>query len=757
MNSKVLLIFISLSPLIGFSQQSQPQKVKNIEAFAKLYGYVKYFHPSDEAFDNDWDYFAIYGATKVLDCPDNEALRDSLIELFQPIAPSIQITKGKKGFNPKNHYPKDTTGFERVFWQHQGVNYGNFRNAHNPDIPFHSVRVNKPYEVPVANDTAGFAINLKVDSAWWKMPYRITGNFRFSQGLHHRMGYGNQGQFFAEIDHKRVSTEILPGPYSNVEMTGRFPSKADTLRFGAIISGGVLRFNDIDIKVRVDGVWKDIDSKVNAFERHNILSQDWFEYWGSENFTFDVLKDIEHMVLKVEGQEKYIQVSGDKLFQEEPNDSDHIQVELIDGVHAVIPYVLYSNFLGTYPTAEGYGALAVELENTEYHADYLGSRLGNVINAWNVFKFFYPYIDLINTDWNVALLYSIKSVLNGASTTRGIEIMTHYLEDAHVKVEGEETFYYPPILWERLANGKLVITYVGDENSGLRVGDVVTGIDDMSVDRIYSDVYSSVSTFSEDARRHQLNMTTLRGRQSSKMKLVLENRTNRYVVRDLASPVSLPDRDQVASQWLDNENSVLYFNWGLVKDELEFTHAMEQMKSAKYSVLDFRDGITPVIGQVSIEQFLRKAFPSPETSVWTSVPRRINADSTIGNVNIRLPDIWIENPEIPGFTCQMICLVDGGVKGLSESIIMGLEQHRDDLVIVGKQSAGANGLENRFILPGDMTVSFTGVKTVKPDGSSFFGVGIMPDIKVENTVESIKGGRDLYIDKAMHYIKQAKK
>ena len=33
----------------GIAQGAEAQEVENLRAFAKLYGYVRFFHPSDEA------------------------------------------------------------------------------------------------------------------------------------------------------------------------------------------------------------------------------------------------------------------------------------------------------------------------------------------------------------------------------------------------------------------------------------------------------------------------------------------------------------------------------------------------------------------------------------------------------------------------------------------------------------------------------------------------------------------------------------
>ena len=43
--------------------------INNLESFAKLYGYVQYFHPSDEASQINWEQFAIYGSPKKLKGP----------------------------------------------------------------------------------------------------------------------------------------------------------------------------------------------------------------------------------------------------------------------------------------------------------------------------------------------------------------------------------------------------------------------------------------------------------------------------------------------------------------------------------------------------------------------------------------------------------------------------------------------------------------------------------------------------------------
>src|SRR6185503_18343722 len=96
------------------------RRVANLHAFARLYGVVRWFHPSDAAAAVDWDRFARDGAHRVVDAMDQRALRATLTELFAPIAPTMHI--GGAGEQPPDVptlHPASTAGLRVVAWQHQ--------------------------------------------------------------------------------------------------------------------------------------------------------------------------------------------------------------------------------------------------------------------------------------------------------------------------------------------------------------------------------------------------------------------------------------------------------------------------------------------------------------------------------------------------------------------------------------------------------------------------------------------------------------
>src|ERR1043165_2381044 len=95
-------------------------RVYNLRAFARLYGVVRWFHPSDAASAINWERFAIEGTHRVLDATDGRALRGALAELISPIAPTVQIASEEKFIADPVSVPATTVGLELVAWEHLG-------------------------------------------------------------------------------------------------------------------------------------------------------------------------------------------------------------------------------------------------------------------------------------------------------------------------------------------------------------------------------------------------------------------------------------------------------------------------------------------------------------------------------------------------------------------------------------------------------------------------------------------------------------
>ncbi len=151
--SILFLLLTTFNILLAAQTEQNKRELKNLKAFAKLYGYVRFFHPSDEAAKLDWNKFAIYGAEKVKQAKDDEELKNVLIQMLLPIAPTLQITFNEKDFNDALvKKPKIWDSHKLVAWQHSGVRLSKESNV------YRSARIYKT--IPPQN------INLKISSMY---------------------------------------------------------------------------------------------------------------------------------------------------------------------------------------------------------------------------------------------------------------------------------------------------------------------------------------------------------------------------------------------------------------------------------------------------------------------------------------------------------------------------------------------------------------------------------------------------------------
>ncbi len=98
----------------------------NLVAFTRLLGYVRHFHPSDEAASADWDATAVAGVRAIESAKDPADLAQRLERLFRPLGPTIRVfPTGTAPSAPADLKPSEKAR-EIVAWDHFG--YGNDSN-----------------------------------------------------------------------------------------------------------------------------------------------------------------------------------------------------------------------------------------------------------------------------------------------------------------------------------------------------------------------------------------------------------------------------------------------------------------------------------------------------------------------------------------------------------------------------------------------------------------------------------------------------
>ena len=74
------------------------------------------------------------------------------------------------------------------------------------------------------------------------------------------------------------------------------------------------------------------------------------------------------------------------------------------------------------------------------------------------------------------------------------------------------------------------------------------------------------------------------------------------------------------------------------------------------------------------------------------------------------------------------------------------------VTFVGSQTAGANGDVTNVVLPGGVTVYFSGHDVRHADGRRLQRVGLVPHVEAKPTLAGLRAGRDEVLDRGVRVI-----
>jgi C-terminal processing protease CtpA/Prc len=99
--------------------------VENLEAFTRLLGLVRFYHPSDQAAAADWDRVAMIGVQEVEAASNAAALAEALERVFRPSAPTVRVfaTGGEEPAVPSAVAAPPDDGSGTLAWRHLGIQF----------------------------------------------------------------------------------------------------------------------------------------------------------------------------------------------------------------------------------------------------------------------------------------------------------------------------------------------------------------------------------------------------------------------------------------------------------------------------------------------------------------------------------------------------------------------------------------------------------------------------------------------------------
>lgn len=114
----VVLVCLTVACTGGDTATTPSQEIDNVEAFARMYGAVRFFYPAESVTNVDWDRFAIHGVSQVRAARDRRALETVLEELFTPLGPGVEVSRQLKTRAAPDNAER------HLMWRYVGPGFG---------------------------------------------------------------------------------------------------------------------------------------------------------------------------------------------------------------------------------------------------------------------------------------------------------------------------------------------------------------------------------------------------------------------------------------------------------------------------------------------------------------------------------------------------------------------------------------------------------------------------------------------------------
>lgn len=351
--------------------------------------------------------------------------------------------------------------------------------------------------------------------------------------------------------------------------------------------------------------------------------------------------------------------------------------------------------------------------------------------AWSVFQRYYPYWDVVDSDWNAAFhtaLQSADSDLDEAAFTRTLRRFVAALHDGHAAVVcGPDLPFVPPLAWDWIENRLAVIA----GPPPLRPGDLVLEIDGIPAAEALAAEEELTSAATPQHRRARALSTLAAGGKDSEIHLAIQPEQGpvrtAHLRRSQPADGCFPTREETIAEIRPH---IFYIDLRRATDD-NFQNALPRLAAAHGIVFDLR-------GQPKISKtFLQYLTDHPLDSPHWDIPASVDP----GGIITWHRSHWTLQLAAPRLRAKLAFLANAAAISYAETLL-GIVEHYKLGEIVGSPTGGTNGNIAWLHLPGDYSIRWTAMRVMKHDGTRHHGVGIQPTVPVFSTFAGVRAGRD---------------
>ncbi len=419
--------------------------------------------------------------------------------------------------------------------------------------------------------------------------------------------------------------------------------------------------------------------------------------------------------------------------------------------------ILKNYYAGYYP---GTGNVKFEHERPYIKMEYpdAGYRLLALYRYWAMINYFFPYKDVIGTDWNITLKTFIPAFINSKDkkeyTIAALKLIGS-INDTHANIWGGNTTFDEikgknTVPFEAaFVQGKLIVTaYCGDTlavRKKFKIGDVIVSINGKMTDQLVKEFLPLTPASNHDTKLRDLPMAYL-----------LRSNLDSFTI-------GIARNGKTINQTINSINPATFYKFIYANQEKYSYHLISKdigyVFPGKYKNTDlpkikalFKDtkGII-----VDMRCYPSDFMPFTFGNYIKSVP---GAFAKISSPSQMQPGLFIYNPPMvngvfspDSYKGKVIVIVNSTTQSQAEYTTMAF-QSSPNVKVIGSTTAGADGNVSSLVLPGGISSMISGLGIFYPDNTKTQREGVKIDVEVRPTIKGLVEEKDELLEKAKQMI-----
>ena len=381
-----------------------------------------------------------------------------------------------------------------------------------------------------------------------------------------------------------------------------------------------------------------------------------------------------------------------------------------------------------------------------------GFQILAIYRFWNVIEYWSPDRDLIDENRDEVLRDSLRraaAMMDSVEFQREMLALVARADDGHANLWSAFPVREPvgacvlPVSL-RFLEGKFVVEAVAEDDEAakrFRPGDVVLSLDGAPVLDIAQKVRRYFGASNESARMNLIARNLTRGAcGAARVEVMRDSAQTIEAQRAPFTPMHYAagarnDRPGETFQMLSPD--VAYLKLSSIKSA-EVAGYIEKARAANALIVDIRnypsDYVVFSLGRLLVDSktafvtFTQADLSNPGAFHWAEGP--------------------LLEPQEPHFAGRVAILVDESSISQSEYTAMALRAS-PRAIVVGMQTAGADGDVTPISLPGNLRTGMSGLGVFYPNHQPTQRVGVKLDVECPNTIAGLLEGRDETLDCAL--------